>query len=300
MSLEQFVSEWNGKAPLYAPNPKREYLRGQCVQLAMFYCVQVLGVPVMWKDAANWWHEMVFPQYFDKVGPNDLQRGDIAIWDGRLPGSDGDGHIAIVLDGRRGQPTFVSFDSNWGGKYAHQVTHNRSYLLGGLRRKGQPQPQPAPQPQGEEMIANADQAIKIYKMLRPNGGPSQGEIDATAGRRTFGEFLNSAQGEMAIRDANLRAQAEQLGKAESIINELNKTITEMRQLEAQEDLTETERANEYRAAQEKISYLTTALETANDKIKDLQAADIPQEAVVHKQPSLLTRLFLLGLRFKKK
>jgi len=51
-----------------------------------------------------------------------------------------------------------------------------------------------------EMIANTDQAIKAYKMLRPNGGGSENEIAGTAGKRTFAEFLNSAQAEIEIRD----------------------------------------------------------------------------------------------------
>ena len=68
---------------------------------------------------------------------------------------------------------------------------------------------PTPQqPQGDEMIANHDQAQKLYKMLRPNSNPSSDELNSTAGRRSFAQFINDAQNEVAQRDAHLKRQAE--------------------------------------------------------------------------------------------
>lgn len=69
-----------------------------------------------------------------------------------------------------------------------------------------------------EMIANTDQATKIYKMLRPNGNPSQNEISQTAGKRTFAEFLNSAQTEVELRD---RADREKTNLIKALQNDLN-------------------------------------------------------------------------------
>lgn len=71
------------------------------------------------------------------------------------------------------------------------------------------------------MISTRDQAVKIYQLLRPNGNPSEAEITGTVGRRTFAGFLNDAQAEVRIRNANLLAQAQALQAARTAIDSLS-------------------------------------------------------------------------------
>jgi hypothetical protein len=271
MNLDQFIPAWNGKAALY--NTKDPSLTGQCVQLVCFYNVQVLGIPVMWADAAYWYLNLSLPQLY-KVSVDDLQRGDEVVWDTSLPNSDGSGHIAIFLQWTSSN-TFISFDSNWGGKYAHQVTHNRNYILGGLRKVAPTQAAPTPQIQstpqgGDEMINNATQAHQIYQMLRPNSDGSDAEINATAGRRTFAEFLNSAQPEVSARNQNLLDQATRLANLQSTIDQLNGAITNLQNLNSQEGLDATSKANQITALQFQIATLTTQLTTDHDQLAELQ------------------------------
>lgn len=75
------------------------------------------------------------------------------------------------------------------------------------------------------MITNADQAAKMYRLLRPNGTPSDDEINGTVNRRSYAQFVNDGQGEVAARDAALREQSAQLGNMQNLINTQNETIT---------------------------------------------------------------------------
>lgn len=270
MNLDQFIAWANGQSLLWAPSPAREYLRGQCVQLICFYVTKVLGMPILWRDAALWWRDMdlVLPGAYHKVDANNLQRGDIVVWDGSLAGSGGAGHIAIVVDGKQGQPTFISFDSNWGGKYAHLVTHNRDKVLGGLRKARMPIAVAQAQG-GDEMIADADQATKIYKMLRPNGNPNQDEINNTVGRRSFASFLNDAQAEVGARDAAIRDQNAQFANMQGIINIQNQTITDLTTKLQNSDATGSEKQAALNAALQKIGETNAELTTCHDTIVDL-------------------------------
>lgn len=303
MNLDEFYGKYNGQSVLYAPSPAREYLRGQCVQLVAQYVSEVWNKPVIWADAYDWYASGRLPDQYVRVAndhndPNQVPpRGALMIWAPNLPGSGGAGHISICWDARAGSTSFISFDSNWGGKIAHLVTHNWQYVVGWIIPRGLPTITPAPQQGGDEMIANVEDADLIYKMLRPNGGASPDEINGTTGRRTFHNFVHDALPELRVRDANLAKQQEEFGKMQNTINELNKTITDLRTSQT-EDVQE--RAAEQRAAQEKISYLTSQLETHHDKITQLQNANIPLEgAAAAAKPNWLTG-FILSLLPKKK
>lgn len=134
--LDQFIAERTGQSVLF--NTAFPELRGQCVQLVCFYNTDVLGVPVMWADAIDWWDKFTLGAYFDKIPyPGNLpKRGDIVIFGANTPGSAGDGHIDICIEDGK-QNTFLGFDSNWGGKTAHTVTHDYKYVKGFLRPKEQ-------------------------------------------------------------------------------------------------------------------------------------------------------------------
>ena len=150
------------------------------------------------------------------------------------------------------------------------------------------------------MITNDAQAHLVYKLLRPNGDGSPAEIAATVGHRTFQQFVTDAQAEVTQRDANLRAQQQSLTDMSTTINSLNETITELRAKENADQ-------DDIRAAQEKISYLTSQLATQHDKLADQQQADvtIPQVPPAPQvQANGLTKAILLLLevrnKFKKK
>ena len=188
------------------------------------------------------------------------QVGDIVVW-GAWTGNPY-GHIGVVLDANLN--TFRSVDQNWfnanstTGSPAAIVSHNYTNprVVGFLR------PTYSAAAQGEEMIANADQATKIYKMLRPNGGGSQGEIDGTAGKRTFANFLNDAQAEINARDAALRNQNARLAELQAQVNELSTRPTKAEvealkqqvadaQVLAEKEKAETERLLRERSADSK-------------------------------------------------
>lgn len=109
----------------------------------------------------------------------------------------------------------------------------------------------------DEMIANADAATKIYKMLRPNGGPSDGEVQATAGKRTYAEFVSSAQAEIGARDANLRDQAQKLADAQNTVTQLNQAIDQLK----------TENSGD----QKQLKALTAQLNDSHTSLAKLQA-----------------------------
>lgn len=317
MNAQQYLDKYQNQSLLWAANKAREYLRGQCVQGVCFFVAEN-GKPVIWADAYQWWSGGLFPEHYDRI-PNSAdavpQPGDIIVWGPNTPGSGGAGHIAVCLQPRPGTGTFVSVDQNWGGKTIHTVIHNYNNVVGWLRIKGQaPAPAPAPsapaQTQGDEMIANADQAIKAYKMLRPNGQPSQDEINGTAGRRTFAGFLNDAQGEINQRDANLRNQAEQLANMSNTINAQNAAITDLNAKLNDANLSNAQKQAALDEAITKMATTNAELTTCHDQIKDLQdvlptanpePAKVDQSGTEPEQkPSLLTKLILAILKLKKK
>jgi hypothetical protein len=282
MNFDAFVAKWNGsQVTAYS---------GECVALVAQYCVEN-GKPIAYANAKDWWgHPALTGAFtFEANRPTDLNqvplRGDIMIWDGGLAGSGGYGHIAIY-DARVSPGVFRSFDQNWGGRQAHFVNHTYANVIGWMRPKTAAPPQSSG---GDEMIANADQATKIYQMLRPNSGGAPGEIAGTAGKRSFANFLNDAQAEINQRDASLRNQNAQLTGMQTSINQLNQTITAITQARdaaiADGSKTKAELVAimaEEQAQLAELAKLTSDLETAHDTIKDLQeeAKPVDEKVVV--------------------
>lgn len=317
MNLDQFYSAFVNQTMDYDgvyPN--------QCVDLAKYYLDRCFGIkPGAWGDA---W------AYFGGEGCRQLQargwtkvpnnhndvnqvppRGALIVWDATLAGSGGGGHVAVVWQANPGAATFISFDENWGGNTAHLVTHNWSKVLGwmvppqGGRGADTPAPAaPAQAPQGgDEMIANADQATKIYKMLRPNGAASADEINGTAGRRSFANFLNDAQNEINQRDANLRAQAQHTADLQATIDQLNQTITNLQANGVQSK-------QQLDAALAQVADLTSQLTNSHDQLKELQdaqptstpnvpVAQQPQATPEQPKAGLFVKLIAALLRRKK-
>lgn len=276
---QAFLNKYQGQSLLF--NTADPSLRGECVQSVCFF-VSENGFPVIWADAAEWWnHRNNRYEYIANTPDAVPQPGDIIIWSSALPGSGGAGHEAVCLYPLPGTGTFVSVDQNWGGKTVHAVTHNYSYVLGWMRMKQDaPAPAPAPQPaavqptqtQENEMIVNADQATKIYKMLRPNGNPSQAEIDSTVNHRSFAQFVNDAQNEVNQRDANLRSQADQLANISNQINAQNQTITELRNTIQSSEVSNSDKQKALDEALTKVAQQNAELTTLHDQIAQLQTA----------------------------
>lgn len=289
MTAQDFLNTYNGQSLLYAPSTTREYLRGQCVQATCFFVVGN-GKPIIWADAYKWWSSGQYPESYDRI-PNSPsavpQPGDIIIWSPFLSGSGGAGHIAVCLQPLPGTGTFISVDQNWGGnKTVHKVTHNYNYVVGWLRIKGA---SPAPQPiktEGPEMIASREEAIGVYKMLRPNSGASEAEISGIAGVRSYRQFVNDAQAEINQRDANIRSANDQNINMQSKINELNVLVSKL----TSDDQNDKQAIADGLA---KIAELSAQMSITHDKIVDLQAT--PE---VQNSPSLLVRFLALFLKKK--
>lgn len=298
ISLDQYIANTSGKGIDY------DGAYGvQCVDNAKKYLRDCYGLnPGSWGDAHAYFNSpnAALLARFDRI-PKDHnipRRGDLVVWSSTLPNSGGGGHIAICLSADTN--SFVSYDQNWAGKFCHQVIHNYSYVIGFLRPKSLT---PAPPPTSNvntganEMISNADQAIKIYKLLRPNGSPSQEEVNGTAGKRSFAGFLNDAQGEMTARDANLKRQSEQLAAMSTQINAQNKAITELTLKLQSSEATNLEKQKALNEAMAKITDANAEMTTSHDKITDLQAT-LPT-AGEPKKPSVFVRLLAAFIRRKK-
>jgi len=152
-TLDQFVSYWTGRYSDFDG-----WYGNQCVDLLNYYQRDVIGGSFIPAEGAKDWFEG-FPSAasskYDKItnnmnDPNQLPaRGDVIIWGGRLAGSGGYGHIAIVLAADKSG--FTSFDQNFPtGSLPHQQWHKwDSNVLGWLHPKANsnvstPAPVPAP------------------------------------------------------------------------------------------------------------------------------------------------------------
>ena len=132
-NLNQFIAEKNGQTVNFDGIAADS---GQCVQLVALWC-QRIGLPVLYNNAADWWtaYGGEFEQHWlridnDPNNPNQLPSpGDVVVFNGQIPGSQGYGHIDIY-NRDLGVGSWEGFDSNWSGKYAHLVNHNWSYVLG--------------------------------------------------------------------------------------------------------------------------------------------------------------------------
>lgn len=204
----------------------------QCVDVFLDYASYLYGG--IWRSTTGWGNAKDLyansnPQYWQKIAnspdPNHIPKaGDVVVWGAKT--GNPYGHIAVCIVASSANITvlqqdgFIDYnkDGNADG-VGHRKVQTWSGVIGWLRPISQTKP--APVPSGEEMISTRDQAIKIYKLLRPNGNPSEAEITGTVGRRTFAAFLNDAQAEVRIRDTNIAAQAKALAEAQAAINSLN-------------------------------------------------------------------------------
>lgn len=270
LTPQQFYDTYKGQSLLY--NTADPSLTGHCVQAVCFYVV-ANNAPVMWRDAYYWKgaataHPSKY-QWVDNSATAVPPPGALVIWLHTLPNSGGAGHIAVCLRPLPGTGTFISVDSNWGGKTVKLVTHNYDYVAGWLIIKSAPV---APVTQGDEMITTRDQAIILYEMLRPNGGPSEAEIVGSVNRRSFAQFMWDARPEIAARNQALSGQANQLNNLNQAINSSNQTITE---LTIKLNDAAVSNADKQKALDDALASLANnnaELTTAHDKMADMQRA----------------------------
>lgn len=289
MTYAQFVANYNGKSVDFD-----KVYGAQCVDLILYYLRDCFGVTGFAGNAIDYYTRYpnsVLANRFVRVTnkPKDMsqapKQGDIVIWSASLPGSAQNGHIAIY-DARIGSGVFRSFDQNYGAKYCKFVSHNYGYVIGWLTPRQPVQYEaPRPQIQGDEMIENADQAHRMYEMLRPLGSPTPGEIDATAGKRSYKEFLFNAKAEIDSRNGAIN-------NLQTTINQLNSTVTDLSQKLQNSDLNGQQKQTALNEALAKIVDCTATLETTHDSIVDAQ-----QKAVEVQQAGTASAT-KVGLLFK--
>lgn len=264
MNYDSFLNKWNGKQVIA--------YGGECVALVAQYCAEN-GKPIAWANAKDWWGNGSLTGAFDfiKNNPADLKqvpkRGDIMIWDGGLAGSGGYGHIAI-FDRIASPGVFVSFDQNWGGRQAHQVSHNWNNIIGWMTPKVAAPPVTAGD---NNMFQNAQEVIEAYQGMFGRT-PSAAEIAGWVGQSKQ-RFFQVGKAEADNQRTRL-AQAEvQLANMQKSINDLNKTVTD---INSQTNATKAQ----LQEAITKVSGLTSELETAHDKITELQKQPVVDEKQV--------------------
>ena len=258
MTYGEFVNNYNGRGVDYD-----SAYGNQCVDLILFYLRDVYGFTGFSGNAKDWYYNYggALAQRFDRVtnNPNDYnqvpKQGDIIIWDGGLAGSGGYGHIAIY-DGKVSPGVFRSFDQNWGGQYAHFVTHNYGNVIGWLTPKATPT-------QGGTEVANRDQVNNLYKgILFRDGDP--GGLNNYTGRDAntiVAEMLGSA--ERKALETRVNGATAQIQNLQTAINQQNQIITD---LNSQSNATKAQ----YQEAVAKLADLNAQLAKATDTIKDLQ------------------------------
>ena len=121
----------------------------QCVDLIQLYVDKVFEHPgIIYANAKDYFYKYdsigVLKENFTKISntPDFVpQKGDIVVW-GEAVGNV-NGHVAIATgDGDTNQ--FDSYDTNWGQKVMHRVTHNYKGVLGVLRPDDQSKINPLP------------------------------------------------------------------------------------------------------------------------------------------------------------
>lgn len=254
MNYDGFLAKWNGKqVTAYG---------GECVALVAQYCAEN-GKPIAWANAKDWWGNGSLTGAFDFIrnNPADLKqipaRGDIMIWDGNLAGSGGFGHIAI-FDKVSAPGAFVSFDQNWGGRQAHLVSHNWNNIIGWMTPKVAAPPVNAG---GSNVFQNDQEIIEAYQGMFGRI-PNAAEIAGWRGQSKQ-RFFQVGKAEADNQRARLAAAEVQLSNMQKSINDLNKTVTE---INSQSNATKAQLQD----AIAKVTGLTSELETAHDKITELQ------------------------------
>jgi CHAP domain len=143
VTLADFIAAHNGKYLDYDG-----HYGAQCVDLIDFYCRDVLGIPIVWANAIDWYgkdaaFEQWIPNRWGDMSSYPLP-GDIVVWHAdHIVGTGVNGHIAICVSANG--MAFTSFDQNWPpGSPCHLQGHNYQGVTGWGRRAKPPSPMPVP------------------------------------------------------------------------------------------------------------------------------------------------------------
>ncbi len=189
--------------------------------------------------------------------------------------------VSVSTDATNGKYVRVLADGNY-FVYLHLSQHT-CHVGQVLTRPAAPAPQAPVTNQGtNEMINTREEATVIYRMLRPNGQPSEAEIQGAVGRRSFANFLRDAMPEISQRDLNIRNQQAQVAAQGAKITQLSDTITRLMQMEALEDVDEAEKTRLITKLQDKVATLTDDLEAMNKKLSApiLPVVPVPSPTVI--------------------
>lgn len=107
----------------------RSYFLGQCTA----YVAQLLSwVPAGWGNAYQWLVNAESQGYQTTTNLADVVPGSIAVYQSSLPGSGGDGHVAVVTSVNPGAGTFGVTEENFTGGpgVVDQRTSSTQYLEG--------------------------------------------------------------------------------------------------------------------------------------------------------------------------
>lgn len=137
MTVDAFVAKYNGGYWDYDG-----YYGAQCVDLFEFYNRDVVGAPTIYADYAYQLYANFpapAPTYYDRLGPSATPvKGDVAVWGSSLPGSQGAGHVAIVLGVVNSTTLQVIQQNAPVGAPTGVGNISTAYLLGYLRPKSLP------------------------------------------------------------------------------------------------------------------------------------------------------------------
>jgi len=197
VTLKEFFDTYNGKTVCFDG-----YC--QCVALAEHYAQEVLGIPVVWANAIDWFgQDAAYENWTANTPTNVTDEGAIIVWhaDYRV-GTGTYGHIAIVLGPSCGYPPptatdFYSFDQNWPAGSGAHVVHHTSYY--GVTGWGDKPAAPAP-------VAQAAAATAITSA-------AQLAADQTV-IATLKAQVATLQAGAAAAQANLQATTTQLNQAQ--------------------------------------------------------------------------------------
>jgi hypothetical protein len=130
----------------------------QCVDLVDFYCVQVLGIPIAWANAVDWYgRDATFLSWTRNAWGNRNSKppaGAIVVWGASARAGTGVyGHIDVCTDPGDGV-TFVGFDQNWPpGSRCHLVRHTYDGVIGWGDKPRPPAPVVVPPPPAADPCA---------------------------------------------------------------------------------------------------------------------------------------------------
>jgi len=158
VTLDQFIAAHNGQRLDFDGK-----FGAQCVDLIDYYCRDVLGIPIIWANAIDWWGgDASFEGWTRNVwGDRNSKppRGSIIVWGPNARAGTGIyGHIAIGVDPGEGL-SFGSFDQNYPtGSACHVQRHTFDGVIGwGIRLAPPPPPDPCAQVKAD--LAAAQQIV---------------------------------------------------------------------------------------------------------------------------------------------